>query len=102
VQSTTGVARRDTADGPIELFYEDLGDPAGPTVLLIMGLGAQLPMWPDGFCTQLVTAGYRVIRFDHRDSGLSAKLDGHLRAVRCTHGSRDTPSADQAGCRTRW
>jgi pimeloyl-ACP methyl ester carboxylesterase len=41
-----------------------------------MGLGAQLPMWPDGFCEQLVDAGYRVIRFDHRDTGLSAKMHG--------------------------
>jgi pimeloyl-ACP methyl ester carboxylesterase len=44
-----------------------------------MGLGAQLPMWPDGFCAQLVDAGHRVIRFDHRDTGLSAKMHG-LRA----------------------
>ena len=50
-------ARRETADGPVELFYEDLGDPDDPPVLLIMGLGAQLPMWPDGFCAQLVDAG---------------------------------------------
>ncbi|BBZ10492.1 alpha/beta fold hydrolase [Mycobacterium branderi] len=65
--------------GDVELYYEDLGDPAAPPVLLIMGLGAQLPMWPDGFCARLVDAGYRVIRFDHRDTGLSAKLHG-LRA----------------------
>jgi pimeloyl-ACP methyl ester carboxylesterase len=75
----SGVARRDTPGGAVELFYEDLGDPADPPVLLIMGLGAQLPMWPDGFCAQLVGAGYRVIRFDHRDTGLSAKMHG-LRA----------------------
>ena len=36
--------------GEVEFFYEDLGDPAGAPVLLIMGVGAQLPMWPDGFC----------------------------------------------------
>src|SRR6202045_2649393 len=76
----SGLARRDTAQGPVELYYEDLGDPADPPVLLIMGLGAQLPMWPDGFCAQLVDAGYRVIRFDHRDTGLSAKMHG-LRAA---------------------
>ena len=76
MQSTTGVARRETPQGTVELFYEVLGDAADPTVLLIMGLGAQLPMWPDGFCGLLVDAGYRVIRFDHRDSGLSAKLHG--------------------------
>jgi pimeloyl-ACP methyl ester carboxylesterase len=65
--------------GAVELYYEDLGEPANPPLLLIMGLGAQLPMWPDGFCAQLVDAGYRVIRFDHRDTGLSAKMHG-LRA----------------------
>jgi pimeloyl-ACP methyl ester carboxylesterase len=73
------LTRSGTAPGQVELYYEDLGDPAGPPVLLIMGLGAQLPMWPDGFCAQLVDAGYRVIRFDHRDTGLSAKMHG-LRA----------------------
>ena len=72
----SGLARRDTDHGAVELYYEDLGDPADPPVLLIMGLGAQLPMWPDGFCAQLVDAGYRVIRFDHRDTGLSAKMHG--------------------------
>jgi len=75
----SGIARRETPAGTVELYYEDLGDPAGPPALLIMGLGAQLPMWPDGFCTRLVDAGYRVIRFDHRDTGLSAKMHG-LRA----------------------
>ncbi len=60
----------------VEIFYEDLGDLADPTVLLIMGVGAQLPMWPDGFCAQLLGRGYRVIRFDHRDSGLSTKMRG--------------------------
>ena len=47
-----------------------------PPVLLIMGVGAQLPMWPDGFCAQLLECGYRVIRFDHRDTGLSTKMRG--------------------------
>nr|WP_090279203.1 alpha/beta fold hydrolase [Mycolicibacterium komanii]CRL75013.1 alpha/beta hydrolase [Mycolicibacterium komanii] len=62
--------------GDVGIFYEDLGDPADPPVLLIMGVGAQLPMWPDGFCARLIGQGYRVIRFDHRDTGLSTKLDG--------------------------
>ncbi|MDT5175626.1 MAG: hypothetical protein QOG37_2877 [Mycobacterium sp.] len=79
MRTTSGVARRETPDGAVELYFEDLGDPADPAVLLIMGLGAQLPMWPDGFCAQLVDAGHRVIRFDHRDTGLSAKMHG-LRA----------------------
>ncbi len=79
MRTSSGIARRETPDGAVELYYEDLGDPSGPPALLIMGLGAQLPMWPDGFCAQLVDAGYRVIRFDHRDTGLSAKMHG-LRA----------------------
>lgn len=74
--TAAGMAHRDTPHGPVELYYEDLGDPAGPPVLLIMGLGAQLPMWPDGFCARLVERGYRVVRFDHRDAGLSAKMHG--------------------------
>ena len=61
---------------PVELFYEDLGDRAAPPILLIMGVGAQLPMWPDGFCKLLIKRGYRVIRFDHRDIGLSTKMSG--------------------------
>jgi pimeloyl-ACP methyl ester carboxylesterase len=71
------IRRGTAACGDVELCYEDLGDPGNPPVLLIMGVGAQLPMWPDGFCAQLVERGYRVIRFDHRDIGLSTKLHGH-------------------------
>jgi pimeloyl-ACP methyl ester carboxylesterase len=33
-------------------------------------------MWPDGFCGQLLERGYRVIRYDHRDTGLSSKMHG--------------------------
>ncbi len=62
--------------GDIELHYEDLGDPNDPAVLLVMGLGAQLVLWHDDFCGKLVDLGYRVIRFDNRDVGLSTKLHG--------------------------
>ncbi|CAJ1585397.1 alpha/beta fold hydrolase [[Mycobacterium] wendilense] len=53
-----------------------MGDPADPAVLLIMGLGAQLLLWPNDFCRRLVDRGLRVIRFDNRDVGLSSKLHG--------------------------
>jgi pimeloyl-ACP methyl ester carboxylesterase len=76
VQTRSGTA----PCGDVELFYEELGDPADPAVLLVMGVGAQLPMWPDGFCRRLVDRGLRVIRYDHRDIGLSTKLHGQQAA----------------------
>jgi pimeloyl-ACP methyl ester carboxylesterase len=58
----------------IDIAYERLGDPSGPVVLLVMGLGAQLINWPDGFCDELVKRGLQVIRFDNRDVGQSTHL----------------------------
>jgi pimeloyl-ACP methyl ester carboxylesterase len=59
----------------IDIEYETLGEPARPTLLLIMGLGAQLIHWPDAFCQGLAVRGFCVVRFDNRDSGLSTSLD---------------------------
>lgn len=63
----------------IELFYEAHGEPANEAILLIMGLGAQLTLWPDEFVEALVKRGYYVIRYDNRDIGLSQKM-GDARA----------------------
>src|SRR5579872_5886397 len=60
----------------IQLEYETLGDPAHPAILLIMGLGWQMVMWPQEFCEALARAGFYVIRYDNRDVGLSTKLHG--------------------------
>ena len=46
-----------------------------PAVVLIMGLAMQLVAWPLPFVQALVDAGYRVIRFDNRDIGLSRHFD---------------------------
>ena len=59
----------------ISLEVDDQGRPGDPVVMLIMGLGMQLVAWPDAFCRSLVEAGYRVVRFDNRDVGLSEKMD---------------------------
>lgn len=59
----------------IEIEYEDYGATDAPPVLLIMGLGAQLTLWPMPMVDQLVERGYRVIRYDNRDVGLSTKFD---------------------------
>ena len=61
----------------IAIEVEDHGPSAGAPLLLIMGLGMQLVAWPDDFVASLVERGFRVIRFDNRDIGLSARLD-HL------------------------
>lgn len=65
---------RTTGTTPIE--FESLGNPAHPAIVLIMGLGMQLVAWPDDFCQALVAGGYRVVRFDNRDSGLSGRATG--------------------------
>ena len=64
-----------TANG-IQIAYESHGDENHPTVLLVMGLGGQLTMWPDKLVSDLVAGGYRVVLFDNRDIGLSHKHEG--------------------------
>ena len=71
----TGFAKTGGSDD-LEIYYEDMGDPNDPAVLLIMGLGAQLLLWRKGFCEKLVDQGLRVIRYDNRDVGLSSKVTG--------------------------
>ena len=76
MQVRTGYAKTGDSDDSVELYYEDMGDPNHPPVLLIMGLGAQLLLWRKGFCEKLIDQGLRVIRYDNRDVGLSTKLTG--------------------------
>jgi pimeloyl-ACP methyl ester carboxylesterase len=68
----TGTAR----SGDLDIYFEDMGEENDPVVLLIMGLGAQLLLWREGFCERLVNQGLRVIRYDNRDVGLSSKVEG--------------------------
>ena len=60
----------------IQIKVEDSAPnaPDQPVVLLIMGLGMQLIAWPPGFVRGLINAGFRVVRFDNRDIGLSEKF----------------------------
>ncbi len=60
----------------ITLCYEEFGQPGDPPLLLIMGLAIQMIGWPDEFCQQLADRGFRVVRFDNRDSGRSTHLSG--------------------------
>lgn len=59
----------------IDIFHDAQGPADGPPVLLIPGLGMQLTRWSDGFVAALVARGFRAIRMDHRDIGLSQGFD---------------------------
>jgi len=58
----------------IELCYQEMGDPGGEPLLLVMGLATQMIAWDEGFCALLAERGFRVVRFDNRDIGRSTKL----------------------------
>jgi pimeloyl-ACP methyl ester carboxylesterase len=63
-----------TANG-ISIAYDDAGPRSAPVILLIMGLGGQLTLWPDEFVAALNAHGFRTIRYDNRDVGLSTRFD---------------------------
>ena len=62
----------------IQIEVEDSGQAPGenrPVVLLVMGLGMQLIAWPDNMVASLIEGGFRVVRHDNRDMGLSQDFD---------------------------
>ncbi|MCP2270999.1 Pimeloyl-ACP methyl ester carboxylesterase [Actinokineospora diospyrosa] len=66
---------RDVGPAGITVAFERFGDPADPPVLLLMGGGAQMINWPEGFCAELVARGLHVVRFDNRDTGRSSRVE---------------------------
>jgi pimeloyl-ACP methyl ester carboxylesterase len=67
--------------GPLQLWYEEIPSPEPEvgTVLLLIGMGADSLMWPRAFVDALLAAGYRVIRFDQRGTGMSDWMDAWQR-----------------------
>lgn len=59
----------------VELFCETFGAPTAPAVLLLTGTPAPAVVWPDAFCRRLAGRGFRAVRFDPRDTGLSTHVD---------------------------
>lgn len=57
--------------GDVQIATESFGRAERGTILLIMGATASMVWWPDALIERLVAGGYRVIRFDHRDTGQS-------------------------------
>lgn len=63
-------------NGSVQIAYETFGDlTTGEPLLLVMGLDFQMVWWPEPLVAQLVEAGYGVVRFDNRDTGLSTHFD---------------------------
>jgi pimeloyl-ACP methyl ester carboxylesterase len=58
----------------VQLAYQEMGEPDGEPLLLIMGLAAQMLAWEESFCALLAERGFRVVRFDNRDIGHSTIL----------------------------
>jgi pimeloyl-ACP methyl ester carboxylesterase len=69
-EATTGEVQ---ANG-ITIAYESFGESGSEAILLIPGVGMQLTGWPIELVEELVARGYRVVRFDNRDIGLSTKF----------------------------
>ena len=62
-------------NGNVKIAYETFGDPAvGEPLVMIMGLDFTLVWWHDELCRALVDAGFAVVRFDNRDTGLSTRF----------------------------
>lgn len=59
----------------IEFEYDERGPSSGEPVVLVMGYTAQMTRWPESFCDTLADSGYRVVRFDNRDIGLSHQFE---------------------------
>lgn len=72
------MAERMVQANGVQLCTEPFGNPADPPILLIMGTGASMLWWEDGFCRMLAAGGRFVIRYDHRDTGRSVTYQpGH-------------------------
>jgi pimeloyl-ACP methyl ester carboxylesterase len=59
----------------VNLYYEGNGPADAPAILLVMGLGAQMIAWPDELIQGLVGKGFRVVRYDNRDVGMSQRME---------------------------
>jgi pimeloyl-ACP methyl ester carboxylesterase len=59
----------------VSLCAEAFGDPQDPPILLVMGIGASMLWWDEGFCRMLAGGGRFVIRYDHRDTGRSVTYE---------------------------
>jgi pimeloyl-ACP methyl ester carboxylesterase len=69
------LAERMIETNGVELCTEPFGDPGDPPILLVMGVGASMLWWEEGFCRMLAGGGRFVVRYDHRDTGRSVTYE---------------------------
>jgi pimeloyl-ACP methyl ester carboxylesterase len=65
-----------TRSNGIEICFETSGPLEAPALILVSGFRSQLISWDERFIDLLVDAGFRVVRFDNRDVGLTSKTPG--------------------------
>ena len=65
-----------TRNGDVSLYFETFGSADDPVLLLVNGLGSQCINFQEAFVERLAAQGFRVVRFDNRDVGLSSHLKG--------------------------
>ncbi len=75
IQNVSHTAPETVQANGIKIVYDTFGEASAPPLLLVGGLGQQMTGWEEEFCAQLAGRGYRVIRFDNRDIGLSTRFD---------------------------
>jgi pimeloyl-ACP methyl ester carboxylesterase len=78
----------------VELCYQTFGDDDGEPLLLVMGLGGPMTWWDPELCAAFARAGFRVIRYDNRDTGRSSEGEGRVSRttlVRAFSGGRVRP-----------
>ena len=63
----------------LNMAWEIAGPADGETIFMVAGLGCQLTMWNDEFCAPLLERGYRLVRFDNRDIGLSDQHPSNMK-----------------------
>src|SRR6516164_2532126 len=73
----------------IHLWVESFGSSSDTPILLITGAGSQGILWPNEFCQKLAGHGYFVIRYDHRDTGKSSRIDYQVSPYTVMDLSRD-------------
>ena len=85
----------------IDIEYDEFGSPGDPGFLLVMGFSAQMTAWDERFCRQVADNGFRVVRYDNRDVGLSSRVtDGPtpdvMKALFGDHSTASYTIADMA------